>query len=367
MPKIALVSDGQVWTGIQALSIRKSMDQANHTFSMTTTDRFAEGIERWNVRGGSEVQIMIDGQKAFDGFVQKYRPRIGPASHTVSIEGASRVIDIVESSHVGTVFWKNVQPEAIIAEVLQPFGIEAMIEEPMRRIGNAGFRVGVGESPFSIVRKLAEKNSLTAYTDSNNVLILSRTPSRTQFSSILQGDYISLDVEHDLSQSYSEVIVKAQQNSTSRNFAQEQRIDRRFKNPAQTRHRPFVIVANGTDEDQQDFVQYACRRFSGNVLSANVTVKDARTRDGSLWAINETVFVDAPIADVKQELLVSEVEFNISEGQGFQTNLKLRLAETYSYVAPNSDQTLTPDNMRSRREARRSAGPFNDLLRSFTA
>jgi len=367
MPKITLTSDGQVWTGFQSLSIRKSMDQANHTFSMTTTDRFNEGIERWNVRGGSEVQIHIDGDLAFDGFVQKYNPKIGAESHTVTIEGASRAIDIVESSHVGTVFWKNIQPEAIIAQVLEPFGIEFRIEEAMRRIGSVGFRVGVGESPFSIVRKLAEKNALTAYTDSNNVLILSRTPSRSQFSSILRGDYVDIDVQHDLSQSYSEVIVKAQQNSTNRNFSEQQRIDRRFQNPAQTRRRLFVLVANGTDDDQQDFVQYACRRFSGNVLSANVTVKDARTRDGSLWAINETVFVDEPIVDVKQELLVSEVEFGLSEGQGFQTNLKLRLSETYSYVAPDRDQSLTPIDMRNRREARRSTGPFNDLLRSFTA
>jgi len=357
MPKITLFSDGETWTGFQSVSIRQSMDNAAHSFSLTTTDRGNEGLDRWNIRGGSEVQIYIDETLAFDGFVQRYNPRIDANSHSINIAGASRAIDLVECSHDGKYFWKDVSAESIISEVLEPFHIEYRIDGEMKRIEKTGFRVGVTDSPFAIVRKLAEKNGLTVYTDSNNTLILSNRPSETLFADIKRGQYLALEVNHDLSQSFSEVVVKAQQNSTSKDFKGKQQVERRFQNPVQTRHRPLIVSSNGTDPDQQNLGEYAKRRFAGNVLLATATVKaafrDSNNADSKLWGINQLVFVDDPVADIRHNLLISEVEFNLSEGAGFQTNLNMRLPEAYS------------DRPAKRPQVRRSKGEFGELASAF--
>lgn len=357
MPLIQLISDGQSWTGFQSVSIKQSMDNAAHTFSMTTTDRDNEGLDRWSVRGGSEVQILIDGRQVFDGFVQKYKPNVGPETHTITIEGASRAIDIIQASHVGPYFWKNVSAESIIAAVLEPFGIGFTVGGDMKAIGKEGYRVGVTDSPFAIVRKLAQRNGLTIYTTAANELILSKTPASTVFASIGRGDYVNLDVNHDLSQSFSEIIVKAQQNTTKKDFKGKQQVEKRFTNPTETRYRPFIISSTGTEPDQQDFGEFAKRRFAGNVLSATITVKSAFRNpaqgDREAWGINQLVFVDEPVVDVQQRLLISAVEFSLTEGTGFQTVLTLRLPEVFS------------DDDAERPKVRRAKGEFSEQLASF--
>ncbi|MEP2736731.1 MAG: phage baseplate assembly protein [Erythrobacter sp.] len=369
MPQITLISNGRTWTGFQTVSILKSMDDVVHALTLQTTDRANEGIERWNVQGGSAIQVEIDGVLSFDGYVTRYSPNIGAESHSISIDASSRAIDIVECSHDGRVFWKNVSAESIIREVIAPFGLALDIQSPMKAIGKTGFRVGVDESPFSIIRTLAEKNGLSVYSLVDGTIVLSRTPSEEIVSTIGRGQYVSMSTNHDLSQSFSEVIVKSQQNTTEKDFAGQQRVERRFDNTAQTRHRPLVVIKNGTDEEQRDFAQMAQRRFSGNVLGATVTVKSAFRNPTNgprmMWDINAIVFVDEPAADVSQNLLIKEVEFSVSEGQGFQTNLILGLAESYDYLTPDRPQTITPAIIGQGMEQRRAIGPFADLMGSL--
>ncbi|GAB5483504.1 MAG: hypothetical protein Pars92KO_32610 [Parasphingorhabdus sp.] len=161
--------------------------------------------------------------------------------------------------------------------------------------------------------------------------------------------------------------MKAQQNSTVRDFEGKQRLEQRFQNSAETRHRPITIISDGESEIQENIGDYARRRFGGRTLSATVTVKSAfrddRNDSRQLWGINQLVYIEEPAANIRQNLLISEVEFSVS-GQGFFSNLTMRLPQAFAADTDSSGQgtaKIITNNM----ELRRTSGEFADLARAF--
>lgn len=342
--RIALLSEGQFWEGWQSLSITKSMDSATHTLAMTTTDRFQEGLDRWNILGGSLIYLFFDETPVFVGYVQRYDPSIGPEEHSISIEAASLAIDAVQCSHKGPYFWKDATAEQIISDVLTPFEVDFSIEAPLAAIPAEGFRVGVNETPFSIVKKLAEKNRLITFTRTDGTLVLSRFTANGPVQEIRRGDYINASTSSDLTNSFSEIIVKAQSNDREKNFAANQRLERTITNPAQTRYRPLVFLSNGKEETQENLAEYVRERFAEVTLSASVTLKSAYRPDGLIWDIENRVFLDEPLLDSNQELAVSEVNFSMSEDEGFTTTLQLVIPRSVGGEAATGRQLRVAGN-----------------------
>lgn len=350
--RVTLASEGQVWLGWKSFSISKTLDKAQHSFTMSTTDRQQEGLDRWNVNGGSSVQIYFNDDLVFDGFVQKYNPSITASSHEISISGESKAIDAVQSSHTGEMFWKNKSADDIVKEVIEPFGLEVEIDESLGEIGEEGFRVAANDTPFSIVKRLAERNGRVVFTDRNGKFRVSSLKEAEVATTLTRGDWVEISAEHDVSKSFSEIIVKGQRNSYVGTFEDNQRTIFPTTNSSQKRFRPKIVLSTGTDDQQKRFSQYVHRRLSGDSVSATVKVKSAYNKEGVLWGVGDRVWLDEPLIDIDQEMVVSELTFDLND-QGFSTTLKLKVPETY---------TIDPA---AARPARKSIGFFGDLLRAF--
>lgn len=351
--RVTLVSEGVTWEGWKSLTIQQTLDKAQHSFSMTTTDRFQEGLDRWNISGGSSVDVYFDTSLAFSGYVQKYSPSLTATEHAISISGESKAIDAVQGSHDGSYFWRDVSAESIIEEVLEPMGFEATIDKPLEAIGPEGFRAAVNSSPFDIVKRLAERNGLLVFTDNEGNFRLSDSSNQVTFTEIGRGDYIEISAEHDVSKSYSEIIVKGQRNTFSVGFQDQQRMEHRVQNSSQTRHRPLVVITTGQEVEQDKLAQYIHRRLAGDSVTASVVLKTPYDKDGNLWGVGQRIWLNEPIVDIDQELIISSVDFTLDESSGFKTTLGLKVPETY---------TIDPAQARA---ARRSTGIFGNILKAF--
>lgn len=338
------------------------MNSGAHALEMETTDRLQQGLSQWNVRGGSEIDIFfIDddptngtAQLAFSGFVTKYSSSISEGEHAVRIVAASRAIDPIQCNHDGPYFWKNVSAESIIGQLLQPYNLSIEIAAPLERIGPEGFRIGVNDTVFSAIKKLAEKNALTLFTRSDGTFVMSQSTGVGSQNIIGRGDYISASVETDLDLSYSQIIVKSQRNAEGADFATNQRAKQVINNTQQLRHRPLVFVSNGTPESQAKLSEFAKRRFTGESVKARCKVKSAFNRDGIIWGIEDRVVLTEELLLSQQELIASEVGFTFSESEGFCTELGLVTPQTYS------------ETNQSGVSVRNAGDAFTDAFRSFT-
>lgn len=334
-----LRANGKDWLGWKSLSIKQSMGQAAHSLSITSSDRFNEGVSRWNVRGGSEIEVLFDNSPeiVFAGYVTKYSASITPSGRSITIEGASKAIDAVECSHIGKLFWPaGTDPAQIFEDVLRPFGINSVTNDlPLAAIPKEGFRAGANDTAFQIVRKLAEKSGHTVYTNRFNDFIIAKETGAEYAGQLGRGDYTQFQSSHDLSEMFSSITMRAQQNDydeaegiSKAEWQAKQQVSATRDNPISTRYRPTIFVANGDGNTQEQFADYVNRRFAGEGAVANVTVKDYRSPNGTLWGINQRVWIDEPLADIRAEMLIQEVEFNLSES-GFETRLTLAPLGTF--------------------------------------
>lgn len=356
--RYALVCDGVAWTGWQSFSVRQSMENVAHSFSFTTTDRFQEGLDRWNVRGGSKIEFFIDGDLIVSGFVRKYSPSISAEAHSITIEGESASVDLVDCSHLGPYFWKAGSAEQVIADVLKPFGLKIALDKKLKAIPKEGYRVGVNDTPFEIVRKLLERDQMLFFTDRQNNLVATDGKNPANGGSISRGDYVEIGADHDLSNSFSEIIVRAQKNErekdTKAGFDKNQKIEKRLTNSAETRYRPVVFVNSGEPEAQAELAEDIKRRFSGDIITATCGLKTHLNKMGSIWGVNQLVFLDEPLIYAKQKLVTSEVEFTLDETSGFRTNLALKLPVAFDTNGASArDVRLGED------------GPFTDVMAAF--
>ena len=73
------------------------------------------------------------------------------------------------------------------------------------------------------------------------------------------------------------------------------------------------------------------RNFAfGQSTEADITVKGWRQPDGTLWRTNQLVSVSSRPLGVDQDLLVAGVQFNLSNGGGRTTALRLGPIEGYT-------------------------------------
>lgn len=360
-----LTCEDITWFGWEKLSIKSSLSQIQHSFEIKTTDIRNLGDKLWNVKGGSEISIYFRNIRVFNGYVQKYDVSLSADSHEISIAGESKAIDLVQCSHVGKYFWKNVSGESIIKEVVAPFGLDVTIADKLKPIPKEGLRVAVDSTAFDVIKKVAEQNALLVYTMASGTIRIARDPSLNQVFELLPGDYTSISVNTDYSTIFSKVILKSQENTYKKGqFKKRQRKEKvkdnsknyatsTVSNTQEIRYRPLTIISNGKDESQSELVQVANRRLNGDGKKVSLNVKSPYTPTGEIWGIGQYVALKDDILGVNGSYIISDVSFSLSES-GFETQLDLCLPHVFNL------KEMTPAQKRAE-----SKSIFAELLGVF--
>lgn len=405
MTEIIVVADGEPWQGFTSLTITENMNAAFNTLVMSTTDRSLEGIEVWNVRNGSEVDVYIDGEHVFKGDVNRYKPSIKGRTHSLTISAATRARDLVQSSHTGSLNFKTGDtPEGIINLITAPFTIPVHMPVAMSGLDldadSLSYNIRAGTKAFDAVRRIADKDGLTVFTDSQFRLSVSDGTGYGVNASLTTGDYINLDVDHDIGVAYSEVIIRSQwknkksktekrpvvsnyvhdysatatideviaagagtlpsaekENPKKRAFAETQQTQVGFKNTAQTRYRPLMFLNNEKPDAEETYASYLNRRFAGQMVTATVDVKSLLDKDGAPWQLANMVNIFEPTAELNDTLIISGRTISVTPDTGLTITLALSSPEAYM-----TGVVATPSR---RRSVRRASASFAPLLKAL--
>lgn len=345
MHDVSLIIDGVAYGGWKAIRLRRSLEEFARSFSVQFYDSWTERAAVVPILKGQTVEIKVDGATKLYGYVDDLAVQYDAQSHSLDATGRSVVGDLEDCSAVVPEGKKKRRWDAgstilkIATDICQPFSITVggptVSKEINEKLPRA-FALERGETGREALERLAElKGLLLQSTTEGNVVFLRAGTKRVKNTVLRYGDnikscrYTSSDRER-----FSHYIFRGQSTADDswngqaatqiKGFAQDEEI---------TRFRPFYVNAQ-VQSDKKDLGFRAIwerNTRAGRSESITYSVQGWKHADG-FWAPNELVSVDDALLNIRDEMLISAVDWVASVQGGFVTELELVDKRTYDVV-----------------------------------
>lgn len=321
---VTLSAGGARVTAFENVSVRAALDEAARSFRLQVALEAGASETAWQFKAGTLVTLAANGDKLCVGYVDKYAPSLNAKTVRVAISGRSKAADLVDSSAVhktGRIAKKNLLE---IGQELDKSGVGIVSDEQLEQI--PFMQLALGETVFSAVERLARSQGLTITGEADGRLrLLDAGKGRKRHAGgLVEGrNILSADAAHDWSRRHSKVHVRGQRAVGHGTDALE--IEAIAKDNAVGRNRPLIIVIEeDTDKDRAKKRAKGRRdRAAGRSLTASVTVQGFRDQAGQLWEPGRLVWVESPVLQIAQDMLVEAATFEQSADGGTTTSLEL--------------------------------------------
>jgi prophage tail gpP-like protein len=321
-----LTIGGQAYSAWEELRITRSIESLSGEFSFTLAPRQYSDQPRWPLRAGAAAEVTVGGKLVISGHLDTLTSDFDGEASRVSVTGRDRTADLVDCSAIHTPgSWANKRIDAIIAELVQPFGIALEVAgdvgAPIKK-----FALQQGESVFAVIDRLARFRGLIATATPAGALRLGTPASGAPVAELTQGvNIVSAAAEHDVRDRFSQIIVKGQAAGDDRNNGRAVAgVKGEARDAAVARHRPLLIIGeeqvNAADAKARAAWEASVR--AGRAQRTRVTVPGWHRADGALWEPNVRLRLSAPALFITAELLLVEVAL-VKAGDGTTAELVL--------------------------------------------
>ncbi len=330
---VKLRVNGVDFEGFKGGEIRLGLDQICSSFSLSYFDARGSSAPT-PIEDGDRVTVLIDDRVIMDGWVDELTLRYDKSHYSATVSGRSTTCDLVDcTARPARTSWKNQPMSAILADILNPFALQARI------VGSEGakfgkFRLQRGETCGDAITRLVRPRGLVAYTSGSD-LVIARAGATTTQTVIRLGDQVIRGGRtSSQTQRYSDYIFKGQTRANDTvNGVNASQLDGVVEDQGITRHRPLVIVRGGQDS-KADLGQLAVlerNQRAGRGERLTYTVHDWERQEG-LWEPNVRVRVVDSMLNVDCEMLVVNVGFTFGTTGGYVTELELTRPEAYDVI-----------------------------------
>lgn len=336
---VKLRVNGADYSGFKSGEISLGLDQICSSFSLTYFD--ARGsTQPAPIEDGDRCSLLIDDVLIMDGWVDESNIEYDARNYKTDIVGRSLTCDLVDctagfgSAGRAKSGWKNSPITAIVADILNPFGLQA------RYVGSTGanfgkFRLERGETCGDAITRLVRARGFVAYTVGSD-LVIGRAGAESTQTVIRLGDQV-LRMKRSSSQAqrYSDYYFKGQTRANDTvNGINASQLDGHVQDANITRFRPLMVVKGGHDS-KADLGQLAVlerNQRAGRGERLSCTVHGWERQEG-LWTPNVRVRVIDEIANVDCEMLVVNVRYRFEpSAPGYVTELELARPEAYDVI-----------------------------------
>lgn len=345
-PEVTLKTDGNIYGGWKSIDIRRSLEFAANTFSLSITDRWAGETTSRPIRMGSPCEVWIDNEKLITGYVDDVAPRYTATERGIEVEGRSKIADLIDcalsltdqekSQFNGLNFLQLAQ------RLAKPFGIGVV-----DRVGSfkqaAVRNLDPGKRVFEALEEWSREEAVILTADANGNLVITRASNERVRTMLKLGENIeAAQGRFSMKDRFSHYYVYAQSWANDDNFgAAAAHIAGRAED-LRVRFRPTVIVAEEAETREavrkraewQRNVQY------GRSMQATYTVTGWRHADG-LWTPNKLVRIEDEWMGLNGVWwLIATVRFLLDE-KGMRTELTVMPKEAFDLVSlPPKDQKM---------------------------
>lgn len=334
---VTLQIGGVNFAGWLSVEVARSIEAAASSFSLSVSARYPGELNPTRIPPGAACELWIGTDKVITGYVDRVKPSIDAASHSITVAGRSKTCDLIDCAaapdKASPKRWRGRTLDQLAAELAKPYGVEVVTIDPT---GAAFSRIALerGETVFEAIDRYARQRQVLVCDDTAGRLVLTRTGHRRSSTGIAEGaNMLTGESEADASQIFSTYVVKGQRIGDDEDFGDTvAQISGEASDPGCTRRR--VTVINAENHTSRAFAkaraQWEAATRLGKSLSATITVQGWRERPGGLlWAPNVLVGVLSASLALDGDFLIAEVSYRLDDAGGEIAELKLAPPAAY--------------------------------------
>ncbi|WVR18341.1 Mu-like prophage tail protein gpP [Bordetella phage PY223] len=334
MPDIKLRVNGKIYGGWKQASVTRSINAIAGSFNLSVMDRWEAGAQPWQIFPGDACVLEIDGKALITGYVDAASPSYGPDAHGIEISGRDKTCDLVDcSADVKAYELRSVKLEEIVSSLARPFGLKVVTQADTGAKFES-FAIQPGETCFEAIERAARQRFMAVTTNGAGDVVIADIGTQRAADMLVEGRNIKeARAGYDYTDRFSEYIVKGQ--AAAREDGEEpsrNAVESTASDPAITRYRPKILAAEmqASDGSAENRAQLEASTRAGKSTKIGVTVQGWTMSNGELWPLNALVTLQSPmlLAD-DVELLITQVEFSISDSAGMVADLELMKPGTY--------------------------------------
>lgn len=322
----------QIYEGFKNIRLSRSLTSLTGSFEIVLVDKFDVEKIDFALKPGLEISCKIGKRPVYKGYIDKLAISLAAGSRNLTISGRDKTGDLVDCSHVGKNEFNNMKLEAITKELIRPFGIGVIF---FAETGAAFSKLTItqGDSVFTALEKMAKQRNLLLTSSPEGNLVFEKKGVVRASTELIEGYNIKqAGIELDNTERFSKYHVKSQATgliglpsdaTQAKGLAEDEGIDR---------YRPIVIIneSQGDGKTAQQRAEWEASLRSAKACNVSVVVVGWTQKDGELWATNQIVFIDCPSIGIKQDMLISKVNFELSEN-GKITELELIRPDAFEF------------------------------------
>ena len=324
--------NNKIYEGFKDIRLSRSLTSLTGSFEIVLVDKWMTEKKDFELKPGLEIACKIGKKPVYKGYIDKFEIKLGASSRNLTISGRDKTGDLVDCSHIGRNEFNNMKLEAIARELVKPFGIDVIIfastGDPFTK-----FTITQGDSVFQALEKLAKQRNLLLTSSPEGNLVFEKKGIIRSSTELIEGINIkSAAISLDNTERFSQYQVKSQaigilgeptDSTQAKGTATDEGIDR---------YRPLVILNEnqGDGKTAQQRAQWEASLRSAKACTVNVVTVGWTQRLGELWATNQVVHIDCRSIGIKQDMLISKVNFELSPN-GKITELELIRPDAFEF------------------------------------
>ena len=397
--EVSLYVEGKKFTSWKSVSISRAIDAAAGSFSLSAIEENSSILSDYELKPGAECRVSIGGDTVITGYIDDVKMSIDSGSFSLSVSGRDKTADLIDCSATGKSEFNNKTLTAIAQELCSPFGIAVLtddgqdkqmsvrlnpkaaksIAQSARRRKKksskfAGevkkkFRTQPGETVIECLERVAKEKGLLISSTANGELLLTRSNKEPSGATIVEGEnLLSASIDTSIKDRFSKYIVNGQESGAVAASNRWRAFKYETSDLSIERYRPLVILAENamgiTGARRRAAWEATVRAAKSTSISAEVA--EWRSDVGKLWTPNTIVRLKCPSLRVDRELLITEVNFEMSDS-GRTTSLTLKRPDAFlletDIVLPNNDP-IKPKKIVKLPSKRKSIKPIRRTKRT---
>lgn len=348
--ELVLEVNNKEFTGWASVRVSRSLEQCTGTFSLGLT------LDK----GGNQLNMINEGDKCIilfktdygpvsripimEGYINRKSGKVDANSVSLTVSGEDVTQDLVECSAViPSNGWTAATLIKICKDLAKPYDLGVEDYTDSEKVFK-NFKIQDGETCFEVIERAARQEGVLPISNrfGNLVLTYSAEANGPITKDLYEGgefaNVLELNRDINISERFSNYTFKGQNSGNGKKWTKDTtRLIAKASDSGITRHRPTIVLSE-SKTDAQRLQKRA--NWEAQVRAGRSTVWTAKVAGWFIdppevtstirpWEVNALVNLKSIEYDYSGVLLVTSLEFELTQDSGATTTLELRDPKTY--------------------------------------
>jgi len=325
---LALVVNGRRYSGWKSLKVTRSIESIAGSFALEVSDRWGGSGEPWPIVEEDECEVEIGGHTVITGFIDKRGPlTLAATQRGLTYSGRDRAAALVDCSALLKAWtYTNIAIDDFARALAAPFGIRVGVQTglelpPLRKIV-----ISPGDSPFEAIKQAAKQLEVLVVSDGQGGILFTRSAAAAATSLVEGFNVEAAEIEYDGSDRFHRYVVLCQVPGTDQasGAATSIRAEATDDGVKRTDRVKVIRPSKGMSAgDARRLADWEARTRAARAETVSIAVVGWAQPNGTLWAPNTLTLVKVPSIGIDGQMLISQVDYSISNTGGQVTQLRI--------------------------------------------